>query len=239
MNWLSVLKKPTRFKEDVFFCQLRQVLGFRPKNIALYHQAFSHSSCVRNKDGEHSERMEFLGDAILDAVVSDYLYHRYLEKDEGFLTQNRSKIVSRKSLGRFAEALNLEPMIRQDLDQSQRSQHLPGNIMEALIGAIYLDQGYEVVDRFIRTQMIGQFVNEGKLHQEVLSYRSMMHEWAQKTQADLVFQTEETSGPGHDRTYMSVLQINGSVVSRGTGPNKKSAREQAARRAAEKLHIQS
>lgn len=236
--WNFIKNKPRLEEEGVFFDRLKKVLGFTPKNLALYHQAFSHSSYVRGKDEDHNERMEYLGDAILDAVVSDYLYHRYPEEDEGFLTQNRSKIVSRKSLNRFAEALDLEPMIRQNLDQSQRSRHLLGNVMEALLGAIFLDRGYDVADKFIRERMIARFVDEGELHQEVLSYRSIIHEWAQKTRAELDFEMEDSSGPSHDRTYKSQLLIDGEVVSRGTGSSKKSAKEQAAKEAIQKLGIQ-
>lgn len=239
MKVWNIFKKNPRLEEDgVFFDQLKSVLGFAPKNLALYHQAFSHSSYVRGKDQEHNERMEYLGDAILDAVISDYLYHKYPEEDEGFLTQNRSKIVSRKSLNRFAQELNLEPMIRQNLDQSQRSRHLLGNVMEALVGAIYLDQGYARANDFIRSRMIARFVDEEELHTEVLSYRSIIHEWAQKTRAVLDFEMEDTSGPSHDRTYVSVLRIDGKTVSHGTGSSKKSAKEQAAKEAIQKLNIE-
>ena len=239
MKLLNIFKENPRLEEDgVFFDRLKKVLGFAPKNLALYHQAFSHSSYVRGKDEDHNERMEYLGDAILDAVVSDYLYHKYPEEDEGFLTQNRSKIVSRKSLNRFAEELELEPMIRQNLDQSQCSRHLLGNVMEALVGAIFLDRGYEVADTFIRDRMIARFVDEGELHQEVLSYRSVIHEWAQKSRVELEFEIEDASGPSHDRTYKSTLIIDGEKAGDGSGSSKKSAKEQASKVAIEKLGIQ-
>ncbi|QTN38136.1 ribonuclease III [Cryomorphaceae bacterium] len=239
MKLWNIFKKNPRLEEDgVFFGQLQNVLGFAPKDLSLYRQAFSHSSYVRGKSEDHNERMEYLGDAILDAVVSDYLYHKYPDEDEGFLTQNRSKIVSRKSLNYFARELHLEPMILEKLDESQRSRHLLGNVMEALLGAIYLDKGYDTVNRFIRERMIARFVDEEELHESILSYRSVIHEWAQKTRAELDFQMEDATGPSHDRTYRSILKIDGKLVSRGSGSSKKSAKEQAAREAIEKLGIQ-
>lgn len=241
MIWRRIFKKSPRLRKDGdFFDQMKEVLGFEPKKISLYHQAFSHSSYVRGKKNQdHNERMEFLGDAILDAVISDYLYNHYPEEDEGFLTQNRSKLVSRKTLNRFGQELQLEPLIRQNLDQSQRSRYLLGNVMEALVGAIFLDQGYAVADRFIRERMIATLVNEADLEDLVLSYRSVIHEWAQQTRAELEFEIEEAGGPSHDRIYRSKLSIDGDYVGEGEGSSKKIAKENAAKAAIAHLKIKS
>ena len=143
------------------YSSLYKILGFYPDNIHLYEQAFLHkSSSVESGDGRwlNNERLEFLGDAVLDAVVADIVYKHFQNKREGFLTNTRSKIVQRETMNRVAVELGLDKMVVYSAKLSSHNNHMYGNALEALIGAIYLDQGYEVCYNFIQNVLIKKYV---------------------------------------------------------------------------------
>ena len=147
------------------YSSLYKILGFYPDNIHLYEQAFLHkSSSVESGDGRwlNNERLEFLGDAVLDAVVADIVYKHFQNKREGFLTNTRSKIVQRETMNRVAVELGLDKMVVYSAKLSSHNNHMYGNALEALIGAIYLDQGYEVCYNFIQNVLIKKHVNQAK-----------------------------------------------------------------------------
>jgi len=150
-----------RKDKESYLCFYR-MLGFYPRNLKIYEQALLHkSSSVKTEKGRplNNERLEFLGDAILDAVVGDIVYQKFDGKREGFLTNTRSKIVSRESLNRLAEQIGLLKLIKFNARQSAHNSYMGGNAFEALVGAIYLDRGYEYCKYFMEHRIIGQYLN--------------------------------------------------------------------------------
>ena len=165
------------------YSSLYKILGFYPDNIHLYEQAFLHkSSSVESGDGRwlNNERLEFLGDAVLDAVVADIVYKHFQNKREGFLTNTRSKIVQRETMNRVAVELGLDKMVVYSAKLSSHNNHMYGNALEALIGAIYLDQGYEVCYNFIQNVLIKKHVNLETIARKEVNFKSSLIEWSQK-----------------------------------------------------------
>ena len=165
------------------YSSLYKILGFYPDNIHLYEQAFHHkSSSIESSDGRwlNNERLEFLGDAILDAVVADIVFNHFQNKREGFLTNTRSKIVQRDTLNRVAVELGLEKMVVYSAKVNSHNNYMYGNALEALIGAIYLDQGYEVCYNFIQNVLIKKYVNLETIARKEVNFKSSLIEWSQK-----------------------------------------------------------
>ena len=158
------------------YSSLYKILGFYPDNIHLYEQAFLHkSSSVESGDGRwlNNERLEFLGDAVLDAVVADIVYKHFQNKREGFLTNTRSKIVQRETMNRVAVELGLDKMVVYSAKLSSHNNHMYGNALEALIGAIYLDQGYERCKQFMEEKILKNYIDLDKMsRKDCLLYTS-------------------------------------------------------------------
>jgi len=213
------------------------MFGFVPHNIELYKLALIHKSAslvLENGQSVNNERLEFLGDAVIETVTSDYLFIEYPGRDEGFLTQLRSKIVSRQSLNMLAVRLGLDKQVISNDRASVIQKHIYGDAFEAMMGAIYLDQGYEFVNRLLINDIYGRFLNLDELISSETDYKSRLIEWCQKNHRRIVFRT------GHDKDYAAshpvfyaTVLVDGLEVGHGSGDSKKEAEQQAAYSVAE------
>lgn len=227
------------FSRDRQLCQaIRNIFGFYPRNIFLYRLAFLHRSA-----GEESlrgakinnERLEFLGDAILDAITADYLFKTFPTKDEGFLTEMRSKIVSRVQLNKLSQKLGLDKLIRVDYNSSNIYRSFQGDAFEALIGAIYLDQGYDFTRYIILERIIKHYFDVNELVNQESNFKSRMIEWAQKEKKQLIFSVVEETGSGYRKQYIIEILVDNIPLSRGQDFSIKGAEQNAAEKAWIKL----
>ncbi len=214
-------------KKSSFEQKLYAVLGYYPQNIELYRQALTHKS-YKKRGGLDNERLEFLGDAILGSVVGEILYQEFPKGSEGFLTQMRSKIVSRKTLNKLALEIGLNKLVRYHKSAAHRS--LYGNALEALVGAIYLDKGHNNSIAFIKEKLIIPYLDLQKLTKEVVSYKSKVLEWGQQHKTEIIFKVIDSSGKDHKKSYKVLLLIGGEEKSTGEGTSIKRAEEQAAKK---------
>ena len=215
------------------------ITGFLPGNTDLYELSLTHkSACINLPDGTsiNNERLEYLGDAILNAIIADYLYLRFPGDSEGFLTQLRSKIVKRKELNRLAYHLGLSPLIITNTRQHQEKINILGNALEALIGAIYLDKGYHRTRKFVIKRILDKYLDLEKLARKESDFKSRIIEWAQKNKKDISFVNQESSDDGNHETYfISRVIMNDQELGSGTGHSKKDAEQLAAEEALEKI----
>lgn len=219
-------------KDRESYLRLYKILGFFPKDIGIYKQALLHkSSSVKTDKGRwlNNERLEFLGDAILDAVVADIVYNRFEGKREGFLTNTRSKIVQRETLNRLAVEIGLDKLIKYTARQSSHNSYMCGNAFEALVGAIYLDRGYRACKFFMECRIIGSYLNIEKISRKEVNFKSKLIEWSQKNRFELAFELLTQS---HDEcyspTFESEVLIEGIPGGKGTGYSKKESQQMAA-----------
>jgi ribonuclease-3 len=209
--------------------KVAEIFGYVPENVELFKLAFRHKSVFEERNS-NNERLEFLGDSVLDAIVADYLYKHYPEKDEGFLTKMRSKIVSRNTLNKMARDLGINSLIVAHVERSKHETSLGGNAMEALIGALYLDRGFEVANQLIQERLLLKFVELSKFEKLDFDPKSKLIEHSQKLRFKLRFKTIEDSKKDDSfRTYKSTVKIDGRNVSEGTGSSKKKAEQAAAK----------
>ncbi len=205
------------------------LFGFKPGNIRLYEQAFTHRSVAREiKDGvkDSNERLEFLGDAILGAIIADFLFRKYPFKDEGFLTEMRSKMVSRVYLNRLAMKIGIDKLI--SFDSSHKLyKSICGDTFEALIGAIYLDKGFKFTENIILKRIIRNHVDVEELEIQDLNFKSKLINWAQRARKSISFDAREESSNENQKLYYVTVLIDGEPKGEGIGFSKKSA-EQAA-----------
>ncbi|MDL2303134.1 ribonuclease III [Dysgonomonas sp. OttesenSCG-928-D17] len=217
-----------------------KILGFHPFNITLYEQALLHkSSSIKMKDGRwiNNERLEFLGDAILDAIVADIVFKEFEYKKEGFLTNMRSKIVQRDTLNRLALELGIDKLVKTSTRSTTPNTHMYGNALEALIGAIYLDQGYRAAKRFVFEKLIQQHLNIDTVAELEANFKSRLIEWSQKQKISVSFDlidsfVDEANTPIF-KTSVSILGLQAGI---GTGYSKKESQQKAAKEAYNKLH---
>ncbi len=213
---------------------LLSILNEKPKNLKLYRQAFSHSS-IEKTVHTNGERLEFLGDAILGAVVAAELHGLYPDKPEGHLSTMRSKIVSRKQLNRIGKKLELEKYIIAS-EQAFQGKSIIGNTLESLIGAIYLDLGWARSHSFILGQIFPR-IELNQLANTISSYKSHVLEWAQKNKQSLEFRLLSESGEDHDKTYEIAVYLDDNQLSAAKATSKKKAEEMAAQSAFEKNYF--
>ncbi|HLS11530.1 MAG TPA: ribonuclease III [Flavobacteriaceae bacterium] len=221
-------------RRDEFHLELKEILGFYPNNANIYSEAFTHRSMNEfdaNGQPKNYERLEFLGDAMLDSVIAAYLFNEVPNGDEGYLTKMRAKVVSREHLNKLGEDLGLIKFLKSQIPSNQRSADIYGNMLEALIGAVYLDRGYTYCKRFIQNRVIQPYVDIERLEGKVISYKSLFIEYCQKNKQDFHFEVFEDNGK-EQNTYFAVrLHLDDSIVARARGTSKKKAEEQAAKRA--------
>ena len=217
-----------------FFIALNKILGFKPKHIKYYKKAFTHRSMnIRGKEGNaiNYERLEFLGDAMLSAVIASHLFQEVPEGDEGYLTKMRSKIVSREHLNELGKDLNLIDFIESKISKESFGDNIHGNLFEALIGAIFLDRGYKYTEDFIYKRVIIPYVDIVKLEGKVISYKSLLIEWCQKEKNTFDYDVYEDTGNDHLRHFSVKLSINNKVIAKARATSKKKAEEKASKRA--------
>lgn len=233
MKFIRKIIRPQNTKDEVFYGELRKLLGFRPRNFKLYKTAFTHRSVkVVDTQGNlvNYERLEFLGDAMLGSIIAAFLYKIVPEGNEGYLTQMRSKIVSRKQLNELGKELDLIRFVQSKISKNRMGPNIYGNIFEALIGAIYLDKGYDFCEKFIEKNVIAIYLDIPALENKITSYKGIVIEWCQKTKKKLSLDTYEDSGNESIRHYSVRLTVNKEVVSKGRSTSKKKAEEIACRR---------
>lgn len=213
---------------------LRRILGFKPKNLKYYDKAFTHRSMnLKDEDGNaiNYERLEFLGDAMLSAVIASHLYLEAPDGDEGYLTKMRSKVVSREHLNELGKELNLIKMVKSKIPAGQFGDNIHGNLFEALVGAIFLDRGYKHCEKFIYKRVILPYVDIETLEGKVISYKSLLIEWCQKEKKTFDYNVYEDTGNDEVRHFSVKLSIDGKVVSKARATSKKKAEEKASKRA--------
>ena len=214
-----------------FLKKLRKILGFWPSDLSLYQIALTHKSASYTLNGErvNNERLEYLGDSILDAVISDYLYKKYPSEREGFLTEMRSKIVNGEKLKELAVSINLNQFIIQRTNLQLASSRIYEDAFEALVGAIYLDKGYRAVSRFISQKIIDQHIDLDELEATNYNYKSQLIEWSQKTKYPVEFSS--FSSDENTSFFTSEVVLEDQVIGKGHGNSKKEAEQNAAREA--------
>lgn len=222
---------------------LRNILGFVPGNLRLYHLAFRHKSvAVLVKEGakNSNERLEFLGDAVLGSVVAELLFKKYPYKGEGFLTEMRSKIVSRAHLNQLSGKLGLNELIQYDarmVNYPNKQGSLLGDAFEALIGAIYLDKGYTFTKAFLLNRIIKPHVDIQLLEETETNFKSRLIEWCQQVGKDVSFIQIENAEGDSTKIFTIDAVVDGEVCGTGRDYNKKSAEKIAAEKACEALHV--
>lgn len=222
-----------------FARSLRRIMGFYPRKIDVYREALMHRSLNHYRPHEKkkdNERLEYLGDAVIETVVSDILYHHFPKKKEGFLTSTRSKIVQRSTLNRLAKETGLVELVQSTHINKTHNSFISGNAFEAFLGAIYLDRGYAYCYRFFEKSLIGKHINLDKVSKEDDNHKSKLIEWSQKTQCQIDFELIDENIVGtNSPTFRSRVCIEGIEVGTGFGYSKKESQQQAAKEAL--LHI--
>ncbi len=218
-----------------FYLFLKDILGFYPGNLKLYDIAFIHKSAsIVDSQGNYvnNERLEYLGDAILGAIIADFLYNRFPQEDEGFLTKTRSKLVNRSFLTKLTYDMGLNVFIDSNTTKNIDNSHIYGDALEALIGAIYLDKDYQTVKYFVTKRILSQFVNLNEIEQKDNNFKSQLIEWSQKNKKDVKFETtEEITDKSKPPKFIAVVEVESKEVGRGVGTSKKEAQQNAARQA--------
>lgn len=212
--------------------KLDSLLPFHPNNFDIYKEALTHKAYNVQKNGKKIsfERLEFLGDAIIETIISEYLFKEMPYADEGELTVMRSKIVSRKHLNELGESFNITGLLG-NIGNKKLGNNIAGNLYEALIGAIFLDKGYKGAKKFIYKNMIDPLIDLEKLDKKISSYKSHMIEWAQKNHYDFDFVAKKDVNKGRNNYFRVNFVLNKKPISKGRSVSKKKAEEIAARRA--------
>jgi ribonuclease-3 len=218
-----------------FYFRIVRILGFLPGKLRLYEVAFIHKSAstmYKNGQAINNERLEYLGDAILDAVIADYLYTCFPDRDEGFLTQLRAKLVKRKMLNKLAANLGIAQLLVSRTGSDQPKVNLLGNAFEALIGAIYMDKGYVRSKRYIIKKVLKKYVDLERLSSKESDFKSRLIEWAQKNKQEISFISKEDSADdSHEIRYTSQVILEDKEMGTGRGYSKKDAEQKAAEEA--------
>ena len=231
LKWLRGFSRAKRS----FSSELYSILGFTPKKLEFYHQAFCHSS-IEHQEYGNNERLEFLGDAIFNAVITEYLFDKMPNKDEGTLSDIRSKMASRKTLNLLAKKIKIDTMVRTNLGNKTPSS-VYGNAFEALIAAIYLDKGPKFCSKFIVKKIIEPHFSLNELETEISSYKKHFINWAQKNNNNYSFKLLSESGEAHNKNFEIGLLLKDENIATAFAGSKKKAEEAAAKKACQALTI--
>lgn len=215
---------------------LKNILGFEPSYLPYYIAAVTHRSYKKKEQLDNNERLEFLGDAFIGSIIGAYLFKKYPVQDEGFLTEMRSKIVSRQSLNAIAIRMGLQKLVRfNHHDKLLGRSHIFGNALEALVGAIYLDKGFNYTKKFILKNLLGNYVDIDELEQTEYNFKNKLYTWSQKNNLQLDFNTITETLQAGRKVFDVGIYINGYLEISATGYNKKEASQRAAEKALEEI----
>ena len=217
-------------KDLLFRKNISHIVGYNIHNLEIFKEAFSLKSSTKSTNKKNYERLEFLGDSVLGTIISCHLFQTYPNENEGFLTQMKSKIVNRKNLNKLGEDLKLSSLLQVDTSQIILSENISGNLLEALIGAIYLDIDYEfckkiVLDRILTPSTIN------KLENKIISYKGLLLEWSQKKKVSIRYETCEEIQPNKTILFRCHVWLQNEKISNALEASKKTAEEKAAKRA--------
>jgi ribonuclease-3 len=222
-----------------FNARLRDLLGFRPGELRIYEIAFIHrSASFTLPDGKrvNNERLEFLGDSVLDVILSDFLFDKYPDASEGFMTKIRSRIVNRDVLNQLALSMGIDKILVSNISSGQQTRNLYGDALEALIGAIFLDKGFRRTKRFFIKNVLKKYLDLEIVVNTDSDYKSLLFEWVQKKKRSLSFAfNEEYDFERKKSVFSTTLSIGGAEFGKGQGASKKEAEQEASRQAWEKL----
>lgn len=237
-NIIDRIRLPFR-KEKELYSSLYDIIGFYPHDISFYKLALMHKSVMRrNAKGKpvNNERLEFLGDAILDAIVGDIVYQHFPGKREGFLTNTRSKLVQRDTLNKLAQEMGINQLILSSGHTSSHNSYMGGNAFEALVGAIYLDQGYNACMRFMNKRILAQMINIDKVAYKEVNFKSKLIEWSQKNKVRLTYEQvlQEKDKNGNPIFEFKVV-LEGVEGCAGRGFSKKESQQLASKLTLDKL----
>ena len=237
-NQIDKIRLLFRKDRESYFCFYR-ILGFFPRDIRFYQQALLHkSTSVRSEKGRplNNERLEFLGDAILDAIVGDIVYKHFEGRREGFLTNTRSKIVQRETLNKLAVEIGLDKLVKYSTRSSSHNSYMYGNAFEAFIGAIYLDQGYERCKQFMEKKILKNYIDLDKMSRKEVNFKSKLIEWSQKNKMEVSFELiEQFLDRDYNPMFHTEVRIESLSAGTGTGYSKKESQQNAAKMAIKKL----
>lgn len=229
---IDIIKLPFR-KDKELYRSLHAILGFYPHDIEQYKLALLHKSVAhRNKLGKRvsNERLEFLGDAVLDCAVGDIVYRHFPGKREGFLTNTRSKLVQRDTLNRLADRMGISDMLLSSGQSLSHNSYLGGNAFEALVGALYLDRGYNACMRFLTKQILGEIINIDKVAYREVNFKSKLIEWTQKNRVKLEFCLKsQEKGQNGSPEFEYLVMLEGVTSGEGKGYSKKEAQQIASK----------
>lgn len=222
-----------------FRSRLKYLLGFRPGNLRIYEIAFIHrSASFTLPDGKkiNNERLEFLGDSVLDGILSDFLFEKYPDANEGFMTKIRSRIVNRDVLNQLAVSMGINKILVSNISSGHNTKHLYGDALEALIGAVFLDKGFRKTKIFFMKNVLEKYLDLQTIVKTDNDYKSLVFEWVQKKKANLSFTyNEEYDFDLKKSVFTTILQIDREEFGKGQGASKKEAEQEAACQAWEKL----
>ena len=230
----NIFQKSRSTEDGIFFNEIQNIIGFKPQSIIYYQKAFTHRSTNQMDligNPMNYERLEFLGDAMLSAVIAAHLYNKAPAGDEGYLTKMRSKIVSREHLNELGRDLNLIRFVESKVPTQHFGENIHGNIFEALVGAIFLDKGYDYCEKFIQKSVIIPYVDIAKLEGKVISYKSLLIEWCQKEKKSFFFDVFDDNGNDGQKYFGVKLSIDDKVIAKARATSKKKAEEKASQRA--------
>lgn len=237
-NQIDKIRLLFRKDRESYFCFYR-ILGFFPRDIKVYQQALLHKSIsMRSEKGRpiNNERLEFLGDAILDAIVGDIVYRHFEGRREGFLTNTRSKIVQRETLNKLAVEIGLDKLVKYSTRSSSHNSYMYGNAFEAFIGAIYLDQGYDRCKQFIEEKIFKNYIDLDKMSRKEVNFKSKLIEWSQKNKMEVSFELiEQFLDEEYNPMFHTEVRIEGISAGTGTGYSKKESQQNAAQMALKKI----
>jgi ribonuclease-3 len=222
-----------------FASRLSKILGFKPGNLRLYEIAFIHrSASFTLPDGKrvNNERLEYLGDAILDAILSDFLFEKFPDASEGFMTKIRARIVNREVLNQLSVAMGIDKIVVSNIGSNQTTRNLFGDAFEALIGAVFLDKGFKKTKKLFIKKVLNKYLDLTEIINTDTDYKSLVFEWVQKNKANLIFTyNEEYDFNLKKSVFSTTLFINKEEFARGQGTSKKEAEQEASSLAWEKI----
>ena len=234
MGYIQNIFKSSKGKRSTLRLSLKKLLGFSPITIDFYERALTHRSAnIKDSCGNafNYERLEYVGDAILGAIIAHYLYNTVANADEGYLTKMRSKIVSRDYLNKIGQELELMLLMKSNLDNNKFSQNTYGNLLEALVGAVFVDKGYKACEAFVYDKIINPHVNLSLLEGKIISYKSLIVEWCQKEKKKFNFSYEDDHGVEEFKHFAVILEIEGKILAKARATSRKKAEEKACQRA--------